>query len=123
MLAQFQALVSDVIRNRTELGCPTPCATHEYRLTKSNLGTNTNVRRFVLNEMEQLLSICQELIILSLIDREDSWYSSINICSGKMSLYPFYNLPSIKIEEEYTLMDAAAMITATGGSLRDNILI
>ena len=34
-----------------------------------------------------------------------------------MSLFPFYNLPSIKIEEEYTLMDAAAMITATGGSL------
>ena len=34
-----------------------------------------------------------------------------------MSLFPFYNLPSIKIEEEYTLMDAAAMITATGGAL------
>ena len=68
----------------------------------------------------RVLNICQELIILRLIDREDSWYS-INICSGKMSLYPFYNLPSIKIEEEYTLMDAAAMITATGGSLRKNI--
>ena len=34
-----------------------------------------------------------------------------------MSLYPFYDQPTIKIEEEYTLMDAAAMITATGGSL------
>ena len=34
-----------------------------------------------------------------------------------MALYPFYNLPKIKIEEEYTLMDAAGIITATGGSL------
>ena len=34
-----------------------------------------------------------------------------------MSLFAQYNLPLIKIEEEYTLMDAAAMITATGGSL------
>ena len=81
LLLQFQSLVSDVIKNRTELGCPTPCNTHEYRLTKSSLGTNTNVYR------------------------------------GKMTLFPFYNLPKIKIEEEYTLMDAAAIITATGGSL------
>ena len=45
---QIHSLVSDVIINRTELGCPIPCTSHEYRLTKSNLGTNTNVHRVVL---------------------------------------------------------------------------
>ena len=45
---QIHSLVSDVIINRTELGCPIPCTSHEYRLTKSNLGTNTNVHRVVI---------------------------------------------------------------------------
>ena len=44
---QIHSLVSDVIINRTELGCPIPFTSHEYRLTKSNLGTNTNVHRVV----------------------------------------------------------------------------
>ena len=61
LLLQFQSLVSDVIKNRTELGCPTPCNTHEYRLTKSSLGTNTNVYRAVFIYMECYL------------DRERDW--------------------------------------------------
>ena len=67
--------------NRTELGCPKPCAMHEYSLTKSNLGTNTNVHK------------------------------------GKTAIWPTYNLPRIKIEEEYELMDVGAIIAAAGGSL------
>ena len=67
--------------NRTNLGCPKPCAMHEYSLTKSNLGTYTNVHK------------------------------------GKTSIWPSYNLPRIKIEEEYELMDVGAIIAAAGGSL------
>ena len=67
--------------NRTNLGCPKPCAIHEYSLTKSNLGTNTNVHK------------------------------------GKTAIWPTYNLPRIKIEEEYELMDVGAIIAAAGGSL------
>ena len=67
--------------NRTNLGCPKPCAIHEYSLTKSNLGTNTNVHK------------------------------------GKTSIWASYNLPRIKVEEEYKLMDVGAIVAAAGGSL------